>query len=355
MTIGGEHIIEPKILLSKPKGYLDNLLSDFKSDFVLTYTFGGYYSILAIIDALKSKFDDNSYILLPSYLCPSILKPFKNRNIKYKFYKVNDELQIDITDLLSNISHQVKAVYFIDYFGASQMDNLVFTINILRSKNITIIQDVVQCLYFKKEFIFGDYAFNSFRKFFPFEGSVIISKKLLDINFSKKRNRYIKYKRTGQFFRYLHLKFGLFPSKTFLNYLQKAESVYYENEILEMPEFNKRQLNKYDLDILKSNNIYYYGRFYNALKEFVPALLHNQDFVPLGFVIKIENRDTLRDYLFNKSIFPPIHWKLSEEIDSKHFQQSTSLSDKILTLPLIGLNEKKIEYLFESITKYLKK
>jgi hypothetical protein len=146
IVIGGEYLISPTLLFKKSKGYIDNLIKEFEDDYEVNFTFGGYYSLLAIIDSIKPAFDNNSVVLLPSYLCQSILKPFKSREIKYRFYKIDENLFVDIDYLISIIDNNAKAILFIDYFGVTQMERLQPLLSILKTKKITVIQDVVQCL-----------------------------------------------------------------------------------------------------------------------------------------------------------------------------------------------------------------
>jgi len=54
--------------------------------------------------------------------------------------------------------------------------------------------------------------------------------------------------------------------------------------------------------------------------------------VPLGFPIRVENRDNIQRKLFGHQIFSPVHWKLPEQID-RLFPVSRQLSEEILTLP----------------------
>jgi hypothetical protein len=354
MIIGGEHYILPSHLFKKSKGYIDDLIENFKDVYEVNFTFGGYYSLLAIIDEIKPKFKDHSIVLLPSYLCPSILKPFKSRRIPYEFYKIDENLFIDINYLISIIDNNVKSILIIDYFGASQMDRLQPVLEILKSKKIIIIQDIVQCLQIRKDNLFGDYIFNSFRKFFPFEGSILLSKEKMTINFGECRNKYIKYKRVGQFLRYLHVKCNLFSSNHFLSFFRKAEGCYYTNYILKMPKFNVRQLNKYNIEFMAKKQKYYFDHLINTYSNKVPELLHKNNFIPMGFVMKIEGRDSIRKYLFEQNIFPTIHWILPNEIDRNMFNRSIELSSFILTIPLCGLTNEKFDYLCTNIDKYVK-
>lgn len=352
--IGGEHFFSPNILFKKSEGYIDSLIRDFKDDYEVNFTFGGHYSLLAIINAIKPSFDKNSVILLPSYLCPSILEPFKSSEIKYRFFKIDENLFVDIDYLSSIIDDNVKAILFIDYFGASQMDHLKPVLETLKAKKIIVIQDVVQCLQISRGNLFGDYIFNSFRKFFPFEGSILLSNGGIEIKFCDKKSKFIIYKRIGQLLRYFHVKYNLFSSNQFLWFFKKAEDYYGAEDILRMPKCNKRQLNKYNSELLVERQKFYYGKLYKVFGEIVPELLKNDSFIPLGFVIKINQRDQVRKNLFKQNIFLPIHWLLSEELDKSLFNKSVELSSVILTIPLVGLTNKAYCYLFSNIIKYIK-
>jgi hypothetical protein len=355
MYIGGEHTFSPGLLFKPSNNSFDNLISDLEKHYFINYTFGGYYSLLAILDHLKSDIDEESEMLLPSYLCQSILKPFKARNIKYNFYRVDQNLYVDINHLLSLINKNVKAILFIDYFGASQKDRLLTTIDFLSSKNIFIIQDMVQCLHLDKDKMFGDYIFNSFRKFFPFEGSVLLSKKKININFSKKTiSKFVLNKRIGQLLRYVHVNYGMFSSSSFLKFFKTADENYYDDHIYKMSQTSRAILKKFDIDLLIISQKKYYQFLLDDFGNYVPELLNNLRFVPLGFVIIVPERDLQRKKLFLENIYPPVHWLLSDEIDDQLFSESIALSKSILTIPISYLNNEKFDYLISKLQNHLK-
>lgn len=354
MVIGGEHFFLPFHLLKKSHGYIDSLNQEFQEDYDVNFTFGGYYSILAIINAIKSKLNRDSIVLLPSYLCPSIIIPFKINGINYKFYKVDYDLIINTEYLVSIIDDNVKAVFFIDYFGVSQIERLQAILELLKLKKITVIQDAVQCLEIKKEFIYGDFVFNSFRKFFPFEGSLLLSKETINIEFSPLKNKFILYKRIGQILRFLNIRYKLFNSNLFLSFLQKADNFYYVNQIQKMPRFNYNQLNKINIQNIINNQRYYFLQLFKKYENKQPYLLRTTKFAQLGFVIRLNNRDEIRSELFKQNIFPPIHWLITEEIDNFLFINSIKLSLSIMTIPLIGMTDIKLKYLFNNLNKLIK-
>jgi len=354
IIIGGEHTYSPCFLLKRSKGYIDGLTNTFKNDYSVNFTFGGFYSLLAIIDDIRPTFDVNSFVLLPSYLCPSMLEPFKIRNINYRFYKVDADLYVDTEHLISCINSNVKAVLFIDYFGASQKERLKDLLSVLKEKDIKIIQDLVQCVNIDKNQLLGDYMYNSFRKFLPFEGSLLLSKTKMKISFTRPNYTYLLNKRLGQLLRDYHLKYNIFSSRQFLKLFKRAEDHYPSETIVRMPKINVCLLNRVDIDAFSANQKYYYKKLFVEYGAMVPKLLQNDDFVPLGFVIKTTNRDQIRRNLFVANIYPPIHWLQSSEIDKQAFSESIELSNCILTIPVFGLNETKSDYLFSNLYKNIK-
>jgi dTDP-4-amino-4,6-dideoxygalactose transaminase len=54
--------------------------------------------------------------------------------------------------------------------------------------------------------------------------------------------------------------------------------------------------------------------------------------VPLGFPIRVEKRDMIREMLFEHEIYPPVHWPIAELVP-KSYQDSHRLAANIMTLP----------------------
>ena len=77
---------------------------------------GGQTAIEFIIQDIN--FDNNEYVLMPSYLCPEILHKFKEKNIGIIFYEINKDLSINIESIQALIeNYNIRALFFINYFG----------------------------------------------------------------------------------------------------------------------------------------------------------------------------------------------------------------------------------------------
>jgi hypothetical protein len=75
-----------------------------------------------------------------------------------------------------------------------------------------------------------------------------------------------------------------------------------------------------------------YIMLWNALSDFSLCGELRDEVVPLGFPIKVSNRDILQSLFFQANIFPPVHWNISEIIP-RDFKESHRLSREELTLP----------------------
>jgi dTDP-4-amino-4,6-dideoxygalactose transaminase len=56
------------------------------------------------------------------------------------------------------------------------------------------------------------------------------------------------------------------------------------------------------------------------------------DVVPLGFPVRLANRDEVRQALFDHQIYPPVHW-LIEGVTPPEYKDSHRLACQIMTLP----------------------
>lgn len=296
------------------------------------YTFGAYYSIKAIIEDLCC--DSEEYVLLPAFLCLTIIKPFREAGIRYDFYKVKDGLLPDIEDIYLKSRKGLKAILFIDYFGFPQMEYLAETVKTLRLMGVLIIQDVVQAWIDNEQYLYGDYCFNSLRKYAPIEASVLFSKKKLAFNTNDKSiMRFIIHKRYAQLVRYLHLQFGVFNPEKFLKHFTIANEHYYQKGILKLPNVNRQLLDRLNFELMGKMRLIVYRELYTKLNLRL-VVKNDSNIVPLGAAIYLDDRNEIKTKLHEMDIHCPIHWLLPDEIDKKEHEYSWDLQSHILTLPV---------------------
>ena len=56
-------------------------------------------------------------IIVPDYICSTVLEVILPVTKKIKFYKINDELGLNEIEIMNLISIQTKLIIFVDYFG----------------------------------------------------------------------------------------------------------------------------------------------------------------------------------------------------------------------------------------------
>ena len=107
----------------------------------------------------------NGEILLPEFICESVIKCFPVESVK--FYKITDEFVADVDDIKEKISGETKAIFLMHYFGAIQPPSIIHRIKEVASENeLVIIEDMTHSLFSKYQPI-GDYLVASIRKWMP--------------------------------------------------------------------------------------------------------------------------------------------------------------------------------------------
>jgi perosamine synthetase len=117
-------------------------------------------------------------VLVPAYHCDSMIFPVLNVRAEPVFYKVREDLHVDIRDLESKVDNRTRAVIATHYFGFHQ--DVARLRDLCDRHNLALIEDCAHSFYGKIEGApigsFGDYAIASMWKFFPIpEGACLVS------------------------------------------------------------------------------------------------------------------------------------------------------------------------------------
>jgi len=298
---------------------------------------------------LYSFFDQDEKFLLPSYLCPSVLKPYKELGMKFVFYEIKDDLTINLEDLASKINDNIQGVLLIHYFGFPIDNNDFEKIKkmIQKYKSLKVIEDVTHSM-FTQDISIGsevsDFIFSSIRKWIPIpDGGVVFSNySLIEKDFESPYNKFSFYNMVSQFIKQNYHYINHDVDKEYYLSLVDRAADYYENsiEISKITDFSREIMEAINYsDILKkrqANFAHLLSNINNLNNNIIKPMFNKLPLgvYPLGFPVWVNKRNELRDYLINHKIYPPIHWKLPEEINqSNEFDLSIKLSNKILTIP----------------------
>jgi hypothetical protein len=275
-------------------------------------------------------------VLLPSFLCESILQPVKALGFRYSFYPVNAYLMAQPEPKLGT------AVLIIHYFGWINSAT-----SMLRSEQIDgfyLIEDASQAALsdWTASNSTSRFVVLSPRKFgpVPFGGWCNIIAKVEEPTHEMGELAWRSI--AARLARSMYLTQPHVPVDPIIEefYLVafRAVETYLDNHPTDsgIPQIildimagldwaemgNRRRLNWHCLHELLSNLV-------EALMTELPP-----DVVPLGYVIRLDERDKVRKALAAKRIFCPIHWPLPAEITSCRFPDAVKLSETSLTLPI---------------------
>ncbi len=306
--------------------------------------------ISAIIEHLNIGSDDK--VLLPSYLCESIIKPFNDHNIKVEHYKVNKKLEIDIYDLKKRLKESkeqkekpkaIKAILVINYFGFIQPKRDEIK-RLSKQENVFLIEDDVQSSM-SEYYRIGDFTFNSYRKFMPIPDGALL-KGIREEELRKSIRSTMRHKLfwmsracAGMMKNIRILK----PAYRFLAIRSESSMINNYKKPAPISSLSRKILMRTDLEEIKSRrreNYRYLAKRINELKNKDVQMMFDdfpKNVCPLGFPIifnSMKERDHMVKQMIKSRIYLPIHWKLPSSIDRAEFKESWQISERIMTIPI---------------------
>jgi len=277
-------------------------------------TDSGRSSLRLLLHGLKTK-----KFLIPNYLCEIVLKVFNEHSIDYSFYAINGDLSIDISRIKKK---DYDVLYIINYFGRN---NDIY--GVIPSDTTLVEDNVFLPIFEKPKNIDKWIGFNSFRKISPVaDGSLIKSTiELSDELFFKEESEFapIKYKAKNIKYNYIHNH--KHSEEEYLDLFRLAESTLdAQNSINSIYSYSLFRI----FDFLSTNEKEYSNRKENicVLKKYLrsKAININTQY-PSFYVLSVDKRDELRKYLFEKSIYLPIHWPKVSGVENDLFNRLISI------------------------------
>lgn len=268
------------------------------------------YQILKYLKELRGV----TKMLLPDYLCDTILVPIRRLELEHEFFPLNDKLELD-PETFRKIYKEDAAVLLINYFGLQDLSEQVAFIRSL-DKDAIIIEDDVQAYYeFKKPLGDVDFKYTSLRKTFAIpDGGLVKTNHLLPVIGIP--NTFGQYKAAAALMK--SMKEGNFDDSVFLD-ISKIGSSRIDDELdCGMSLISERLYASMDEDDVKkrrqSNARYLVERL---SEKGVQPLLPVVSKVPLFVPVVLENRNEIRKAMFQHEIFCPVHWPLDGLIVKK--------------------------------------
>jgi hypothetical protein len=333
--IGGEFTLGPGILEGAVRQTVVGFAEQYHPGYHSYLTGGGYYSLKVILQHLRDCGMTRHPVLLPSYLCPTILVPFRELNIPFRFYPVDENLSPDREALKSLIKDpHWQVLLFIPYFGFRAGPETEALFLQLDASGLTIIEDRAQCLFPDFSPI-GKFIFYSFRKFLPVDGSLILSKEEITCEVDHQNEPYISKRKEARELRHRFLYENADTETRFMALIHSSEEDYYRHGNAGFSTENLMIMERIDLrgEVERRRKIF--RLLHNHLSDI--ALWPDPDITtasPLCYPIIIKDRDLTQAALKDFQIFAPVHWKLSASDVPSEFLASHARSQSLLSLPI---------------------
>lgn len=300
-------------------------------------------------------------ILLPAYLCPTILDVLDQHALNYTFYGINEDFSIDFDDLRSKADDS-QVVYFINYFGFQHSSETHSVLDHLQSNGKLLIEDDAQAGFASNPL--SDFCFNSMRKFCGCDGGYMATRIAISPFLQNSVNRVNhrlpmirEYRR--RLHAYLYEERG---SREELDLLfSNAERCYELDNVILGDNEERNKIECLDWKAIKAvrrdNFEYLLGKI-NSLPGIRPIYTALQaDNMPLGLPVYVSNfsRDRLIDLLAEESISLTVHWDaLLSDPRTQKDPRVTKMANHILTLPVDQYtNKSQLNYLSDHLSRLL--
>lgn len=274
---------------------------------------GGKACLTVIADFLIAHGIKN--VLLPAYLCPSILITLENRELCCDFYRVQPDLLIDVEDLQQKLTAG-QAVYFINYFGFAQPPAVQHALQELQQQGTLVIEDNAQAGF--PAHTSGDFVFNSLRKLCPQDGGYLSTR--FDMQpfiepYRELPNRRLPIIRAYRQKLRTYLLEGEGNFDELQQLFQRAEELYESELVIKGDEQERYCIEHMDWDAIRLQrraNYSYLLQAIAAIPQVLPIFPKLQaESMPMGLPVYFRgvSRDRVNEELGNASIGLVIHWE----------------------------------------------
>ena len=343
MFVGGEFYNDNRWLLEKPT----------ISTLNMTFLNGGKACLIVIAAYLLDH--GINKLLLPSYLCPTIVTTLEHCGLSCNYYQINSDFSIDLIDLTHKLADH-QALYFINYFGFLHSDEVQNYFAGLQQRGVLVVEDNAQGGF--SDHITGSFSFNSMRKFGPFDGGYLITPFDLSPYINKFRscpNRHLHLIREyrEKLTNYLYKGTNTFEE---LDRLYNLAEYYYESDsIIEGDPQEKIQIERVNWEGIKQvrrENYLYLLNLISGIQELSPIFPALQkEIMPLGLPVYVSevSRDWLFDQLGSAGIGLTIHWDgLIKDPRLNGNAIAVEMASKILTLVIDQrTNHNQMDYMVQ--------
>ena len=266
-------------------------------------------------------------VLLPDYLCLSVISAMQAAGVEYGFYHVKRDLTIDLASLEQAMTDEVGMIYFIHYFAVPQPREGTDRIRALAAeRSLLVMEDITQCLFSRdrQRMGFGDYIVGSTRKWYPMtDGGIVAIRDGVEGERTTLLGAYDESVYKELLISSLRAYYDSHPQAMKQLYLDREAQAnagrYKDLSPREMTDESKYIFFGTDVARLRERRCENYNYLCDRLGDLDGIEIisgreaGNGEYVPFGFTLladDLADRDRLYSYLVNCNIIPEIQWKL---------------------------------------------
>jgi hypothetical protein len=268
-------------------------------------------------------------VWLPSYICGVVIDAARHPGVRLRFYTVDDSLKIPDNDRLDEIQSG-DLVLFADYFGFNTWSLCGAE---ARHRGARIVEDACQAMLNKEFSPHSDYIIFSPRKFIGVpDGGILLAGKNAELPDADLASSPVEWLLRATEASVLRSEFDRHGGERhWFKLFQSAEAAG-PFEPCRMSDLSAAILQVVDWTKVKERRRQNYEFLLSELGDLAIFPDLPSDVVPLGFPIRVQNRDRVRRSLFGEQIYPPLHWDIAGFVPAE-FAGSHYLANEIMTLP----------------------
>ena len=282
-------------------------------------------------------------VVVPSYVCDTVIDPAIKHNIPITPYDINLDLELTGEQLASVIeTNHADVVIFHQYYGFETAPTILPVIEKYRNKGVKFIEDRTQNMFSHFKHLPVDYVVGSFRKWGAIADGGFCAKQVDKFCIDKpieQDKEAVKNKDRAFRLKYAYMEYNKGNKDDFLKAYRVAENTLNsERHFYRMSDYSMYTfLNHFDVEKVKKIRIANYKTIYELIFENnninILTKTPNEEDVPLYITFVSDNRDEIQLMLRNQDIYAPIIWprpsnmmRLSDTVE--HIYKS------VLSLPI---------------------
>lgn len=288
--------------------------------------------------------DEKSVIFIPAYCCWSMIAPFQKTGWQIVYYRLNEDLTIDISYLQELLmQYRPTAMLTMNYYGAT---DTAPSVRLAKSvlPELIVIEDFSHCTFSLKG-IFNDsidYYVSSIRKSIGVcDGAIVLSKSKIDgriMSDSKPITDFSEHRFLAQQAKSRYVYTQSQDSKQkYLQEIRACEDLIAEFDCPRPMSSIAHEMLSYingkEIAFARRTNMAHLYSLLQGKVQMISGIERCMGGAPFSLPILVENRDEVQRKFAQQGVYAPVLWPICEEA-RRICSNSAYISDHMLSIPI---------------------